>query len=123
MRVLVTRLREDGVPIPAKDQKAISGVLVHEERASLGYVVALVAEGDRSFTPLVTPMIRTFLVGFGRTGFTLSGLEAEDDSPQSMGPLYMQQWLVEPLVPAKAKKGKATPEVEEVEEVETVEQE
>jgi hypothetical protein len=123
VRARVTRLREDGVPIPEKDKKPVEGVLVHEERASLGYVVALVADQDRALAPLISPMIRTFLVGFGRTGFTLSGLEAEDDSPKSMGPLYMQQWLVEPLIPAKAKKGKATPEVEEVEEVETVEEE
>ena len=120
MRVKITLLRDHGTPVPEKDQKTVEGVLIYEDRQSLGYVAALVAPEDRSFANLVQPLVSTFLADVKGNTFLLSGLEAENGTPKSMGPLCLQQWKVEPLPPVKKpKKGETpAPETEDVEEVE-----
>lgn len=95
MRALVWPLRKDGVPLPQVPARApVEGELSYEENGSLGYTLKLYDKISQS--TLLPNLARVQLVSFTPDKkLVMSGFEG--DGPTGMGPLYLQQWLIQPL--------------------------
>lgn len=95
MRALVWPLRKDGVPLPQVPARApVEGELSYEENGSLGYTLKLYDKISQN--TLLPNLARVQLVSFTPDKkLVMSGFEG--DGPTGMGPLYLQQWLIQPL--------------------------